>query len=259
MPATHLAYVRISTSTLCPAQAATSVGGTPELSRHVTPEWRRSYGRLSSGVAACAGVSHSARVAFQIRHQVDGCTGHRSRCGTIDRRALYRTGQCAHATARPAPAGSVPAESAAAPLYQCSAVPYCGPSAPGAHAHGRRRYTPCLRPGWSLRRSGAPSRCGAGGRRSECGDLGWAHRPWPWLPCPGSRSDPRQRAWPGLGQTHRAARRTETTSLEGCDWTRLTSAHRDDAHLVTEPSTPCLTLRSGTYRSRIRLRRPPLR
>ncbi len=33
---------RISTSTLCPAHAATSMGGTPELSRQVTPEWRRS-------------------------------------------------------------------------------------------------------------------------------------------------------------------------------------------------------------------------
>lgn len=41
-PTTQRAQTRISTSTLCPAQAATSVAGTPELSRHVTPECLRS-------------------------------------------------------------------------------------------------------------------------------------------------------------------------------------------------------------------------
>jgi hypothetical protein len=29
------------------------VAGTPELSRQVTPEWRRSYGRFTSGEASC--------------------------------------------------------------------------------------------------------------------------------------------------------------------------------------------------------------
>ncbi len=40
-PVIHSLQARISTSTLCPAQAATSVGGTPESSRQVTPKWRR--------------------------------------------------------------------------------------------------------------------------------------------------------------------------------------------------------------------------
>jgi hypothetical protein len=40
--AARRAQARMSISTEWPAQAATSVAGTPELSRQVIPEWRRS-------------------------------------------------------------------------------------------------------------------------------------------------------------------------------------------------------------------------
>jgi hypothetical protein len=45
-PAAHRAQTRMSISTQWPAQAATSVAGTAELSRQVIPEWQRPQGEV---------------------------------------------------------------------------------------------------------------------------------------------------------------------------------------------------------------------
>jgi hypothetical protein len=42
IPAAQRAQTRSSIPALCPAHAAIPVGGTPEFSRQVIPEWRRS-------------------------------------------------------------------------------------------------------------------------------------------------------------------------------------------------------------------------
>ena len=44
----HFAYTANSTSTDCPARAATSVAATPEFNHSDTAAWRRSYGRRAS-------------------------------------------------------------------------------------------------------------------------------------------------------------------------------------------------------------------
>jgi len=78
-PATQRAWTRISISTLCPAHAAISVAGTPEFSRQVIPEWRRSWlsrYRLNHDYAdLCVAArqdpgSHPIRAAAGVVHRV---------------------------------------------------------------------------------------------------------------------------------------------------------------------------------------------
>jgi hypothetical protein len=66
-PATQRAYTRSCISTLCPAQAAISVGGTPELRRHVMPECRRSYGSLVPDRSMCVVAACDLRRGSDVR------------------------------------------------------------------------------------------------------------------------------------------------------------------------------------------------
>src|SRR3954454_25108420 len=67
VPSMHLAYTLFSTSTECPARAATSAAGIPALSHIATAACRRSYGRAAGGKATCTGVNASARAACHTR------------------------------------------------------------------------------------------------------------------------------------------------------------------------------------------------
>jgi hypothetical protein len=94
-------------------------------------------------------------------------------------------------------------------------------------------------------------------------------RPVSWLPAPGLETTSKIK----LGRRQRTAATTRFSNQTGVHagtseaWKAVTmpcqtsanAGHRHRAGPANDRECPCLTLRSGTYRARTRLRRPPLR